>query len=201
MKKYRSVKIIIMVFAVIGLINIMTSSIIMKDEAKKVRKVSTDIAFVPTSSLIIPDLHDENPEEIVYEGLTMNELADKLDKNLNSTLKGYGKTFAKYSIEYEVDPYVATSIVLLETGCKWKCSTLVKKCNNIGGMKGQNKCSGSSYAKFSSLDAGIEAFFKNLSNNYYKKGLTTTKEMNKKYAENPYWYKKVDNYVSQIKSS
>ena len=146
------------------------------------------------------DLHNED-NIIVYDGLTMDELGEKIEKNLNSTLKGYGEVFAKYSIEYEVDPYVATSIVLLETGCKWNCSTLVKKCNNIGGMKGKNKCPGSSYAKFESLDAGIEAFFKNLSKNYYKKGLTTPKEMNRKYAENPEWYKKVETYVKQIKSS
>ena len=68
-------------------------------------------------------------------------------------------------------------------------------------MKGKSKCPGSSYAKFESLDAGIEAFFKNLSKNYYKKGLTTPKEMNRKYAENPEWYKKVETYVKQIKSS
>lgn len=199
MKKYRSGKIIIMIFAVVSLLNIVTSSINLYDEPKKINRIN--IEFEPNSALKLADLHDEDPLEIVYDGLTMDELAEKLEKNLNSTLKGYGKTFAEYSIEYEVDPYVATSIVLLETGCKWNCSTLVKKCNNIGGMKGKNKCSGSSYARFETLDAGIEAFFKNLSNNYYKKGLTTTKEMNRKYAENPEWYKKVDNYVNQIKSS
>lgn len=199
MKKYRSGKMILMIFAVVSLINIATASMNINAEPRKINKVKID--FEPNSSLKIADLHDENPEEIVYEGLTKHELAEKLEKNLNSTLKGYGKTFAEYSLEYEVDPYVATSIVLLETGCKWNCSTLVKKCNNIGGMKGKNKCSGSSYAKFATLDEGIEAFFKNLSNNYYKKGLVTPKEMNKKYAENPEWYKKVNVYVDQIKSS
>ena len=199
MKKYRSGKIILMIFAVVSLINIVTSSINLNDEPKKINKISID--FEPNSALKMADLHDENPEEIVYDGLTKDELAEKLEKNLNSTLKGYGKTFADYSLKYEVDPYIATSIVLLETGCKWNCSTLVKKCNNIGGMKGTNKCSGSAYAKFNTLDEGIEAFFKNLSNNYYQKGLVTTKEMNRKYAENPNWYKKVDAYVDQIKSS
>jgi len=199
MKKYRSGKIILMMFSVVSLINIATSSINLNDEPKKINKIN--IEYAPNSALKMADLHDENPEAIVYDGLTKEELAEKLEKNLNSTLKGYGKTFADYSLKYEVDPYVATSIVLLETGCKWNCSTLVKKCNNIGGMKGKNKCPGSAYAKFDTLDEGIEAFFKNLSNNYYKKGLTTTKEMNKKYAENPEWYKKVDAYVDQIKSS
>ena len=188
-----------MIFAAIVLINITISSADKKAEIKRINSVN--ITFTPQSALNVVDLHVEEDEKIVYDGLTMQELGEKLEKNLNSTLTGYGATFAKYSIEYEVDPYVATSIVLLETGCKWNCSTLVKKCNNIGGMKGSNKCSGSSYAKFDSLDAGIEAYFKNLSKNYYQKGLTTTKAINKKYAENPEWYKKVDKYVEQIKSS
>ena len=68
-------------------------------------------------------------------------------------------------------------------------------------MKGKNHCGSSSYAAFPTLDDGIEAFFRNLSNGYFKKGLTTSKAINKKYAENPNWYKTVDNYVNQIKSS
>lgn len=199
MKKYRSAKLLLMIFVVIGLINTIPSSGNLGVGVKKVNRI--DMVEKPNSALKIADSHYEDPEKIVYDNLSMDELAEKLEKNLNSTLKGYGKTFAEYSIEYEVDPYVATSIVLLETGCKWNCSTLVKKCNNIGGMKGKNKCSNSAYARFDTLEEGIEAFFANLSNNYYKKGLTTTKAMNKKYAENPEWYKKVDNYVKQIKSS
>lgn len=143
----------------------------------------------------------ENRKDIVYDGLTLAELSEKLDKNLNSTLSGYGSVFAEMSLEYEVDPYVATSIVLLETGCKWNCSKLVKNCNNIGGMKGKNKCLGSNYAKYTTLDDGIEAFFKSLAKNYYQKGLTTPKDINKKYAENPEWYKNVEKYVNEIKSS
>jgi len=200
MKKYRSAKLVLMIFAVVCLINITVSSSLKNDELRKVNKINVTNEYKSENLIKSIEIHDD-PNKIVYDGLTMNELAEKLEKNLNSTLKGYGKTFAKYSLEYEVDPYVATSIVLLETGCKWNCSTLVKKCNNIGGMKGKNKCSGSAYAKFDTLDEGVEAFFKNLSNNYYKKGLTTTKAMNKKYAENPEWYIKVDAYVKQIKSS
>lgn len=193
MNKYRSAKIVI---AVIVLLNIMVSSINVKERVKKTNAIIINL----TSDSKVATLQDIN-EEIVYENMTINQLGEKIEKNLNSTLKGYGKSFAKYSIKYQVDPYVATSIVLLETGCKWNCSNLVKKCNNVGGMKGKNNCPGSSYAKFDTLEDGIEAFFKNLSNNYYKKGLTTPKEINKKYATNPEWYKKVESYVKQIKSS
>ena len=40
--------------------------------------------------------------EVLYEGLTVDELALKLNKSLKSNLKGTGNLFAKYSIEYEV---------------------------------------------------------------------------------------------------
>ncbi len=140
--------------------------------------------------------------KIVYDGMTLEQLAKKLDKNLKSTLKGYGMVFAKSSIKYGVDPYLAVAIVLHETGCaSGTCSSLVRSCNNVGGMKGTKTCGGSSYAKFSSLNAGIDAFFKNLSNNYYKKGLKTPESIGKKYAESSTWATKIRYYMKKIKNS
>ena len=137
-------------------------------------------------------------EKIVYEDLTFNELALKINKVLNSNLDGYGEEIIEKSIEYDVDPVVATSIILVETGCKWNCSYLAKTCNNVGGMKGKG-CG--SYQKFDSIELGIEAFIKNLSLNYYQKGLNTPEKINKKYAENPNWYQDVYYYVREIKAS
>jgi hypothetical protein len=140
--------------------------------------------------------------EIVYDGMTMEELATKLEKNLKSTLKGYGTVFAEYSIKYEVDPYLSLAIVLHETGCySGKCSTLASKCNNIGGMKGSPGCGGGAYKKFSSLEDGIEAFYKNLSKNYYKKGLTTPETIGKKYAESESWPTRIRYYMNIIEKS
>lgn len=140
--------------------------------------------------------------EIVYDGMTLDELAAKLEKNLKSTLKGYGNVFAEYSIKYEVDPYLALAIVLHETGCySGKCSTLASQCNNIGGMKGSPGCGGGAYKKFSSLDEGIKAFYKNLSKNYFKKGLTTPESIGKKYAESETWPTKIRYYINIIKKS
>lgn len=140
--------------------------------------------------------------KVVYDGMTLEQLAKKLDKNLKSTLKGYGMVFAKSSIKYGVDPYLATAIVLHETGCaSGSCSSLVRNCNNIGGMKGKNTCGGSSYAKFSSLNTGIDAFFRNLSNNYYKKGLKTLESIGKKYAESSTWATRIRYYMKKIKNS
>lgn len=136
-------------------------------------------------------------EPIVYEGLTLNELGLKIDNVLNSTLEGYGTTIASLAIDKGVDPVVAASIILVETGCKWTCSSLVRNANNVGGMK----ASSGRYASFATLEAGLEAFINNLANNYYAKGLTTPEAINTKYAANPNWYQDVYYYVEAIMNS
>ena len=100
-----------------------------------------------------------------------------------------------------VDPYLAVAIVLHETGCNYSCSTQVKKCNNVGGMKGSPSCNGTSYAKFNTLDDGIYIFVKNLKENYYDYGLTTPEAMNKKYAASTTWATKVKHYINKIKAA
>lgn len=137
----------------------------------------------------------------VYDGLTMDELTDKLNRNLKSTLSGTGNIFAEYSIELGLDPYLTVSIVLLETGCNYGCSQLVKQCNNVGGVKGSPGCNGGSYKSYPSLEAGIKGYMKNLYDNYYSKGLTTPEEINPKYAESRTWASKVNKYIKQIKAS
>ncbi len=156
------------------------------------------------SSVLIEEEIDysEIYPEIVYEGMTLEQLGDKLDKNLKSTLSGYGYTIASYAIEYDVDPYLAVAIILHETGCNsGSCSGLVKKCNNVGGMKGGPNCGNGSYKKFSSLEKGIESFMKNLSNNYIKKGLKTPEAINKKYAASTTWAGKIKYYMNKIKKN
>ena len=140
-------------------------------------------------------------EPIVYDNLTMAQLADKLERNLNSTVKGYGLLFASYSIQLGIDPYLSVAIMLHETGCKWNCSELVKKCNNVGGMKGRKGCNGSSYQSFSSLEVGIKKYLENLYYNYYRYGLTTPEAMNSKYAESKSWARQVNVYMKQIRES
>lgn len=139
-------------------------------------------------------------KEIVFENLTMDELSNKLNKSLNSTLAGKGDLFAKYALQYEVDPYVVLAISLHETGCKWTCSRLVRECNNVGGMKGKPGCDGA-FRKFETLEQGIEEFIKNISKNYYGKGLNTVELMQYKYSGgSTTWAGKVNNYVKAIKS-
>lgn len=137
---------------------------------------------------------------IVYDGMTMSELTEKLNRSLKSTIAGKGDVFASYSLERGVDPYLAVSIMLLETGCNWSCSSLMRKCNNVGGQKGSPSCDGGSYKSYSSLDEGIKGFIDNIADNYYAYGLTTPEAMNKKYAASDMWAIKVNNYISSVKA-
>lgn len=143
----------------------------------------------------------EETIEIVYDGLTIEELSDKLNRSLKSVLANQGYFIATYSLEKGVDPYLATAIMLHETGCSSNnCSSLVTYCNNVGGMKGSPGCGGGSYRSFSTLEEGIQAFIDNLANNYYAYGLTTPELMNSKYAESTTWASRVNAHISQIKS-
>ena len=131
------------------------------------------------------------------KNLTQFQLAEKINRSLNSTISGKGYLIASHSIEKGVDPYMATAIMLHETGCKWGCSYLVNACNNVGGQKGSG-CG--SYSYFNSLDEGITAFIDNLERNYISYGLTTPETINPKYAEDPNWAKNVNKYIEIIKA-
>ena len=134
---------------------------------------------------------------IVYDGLTLDELASKLERSMKNELSGKGYLYASYSLEKGVDPYLALAISLEETGCNWNCSNLVKSCNNVGGMIGSG-CGG--FSAWPTLDDGIRAFIDNIYRNYVAYGLTTADTMNPKYAENPAWSTNVNRYISSIKS-
>ena len=142
----------------------------------------------------------EEAKRIVYDGMNIQELTDKLNRSLHSNLSGKGEIFARLSIEYNVDPYLAVAISMHETGCKWNCSRLVKSCNNVGGMKGSPGCGGGAYASFPTLDEGIRAFISNISRNYASKGLTTPESMGPKYAGSQTWATQVRAYMNEIKA-
>ena len=143
----------------------------------------------------ISELSKENnvtKRVIVYDGMTMSELTEKLNRSLKSTIAGKGDIFASYSLERGVDPYLAVSIML--------CSSLMRRCNNVGGQKGSPSCDGGSYKSYPSLDEGIKGFIDNIADNYYAYGLTTPEAMNKKYAASNVWAIKVNNYISSVKA-
>lgn len=149
----------------------------------------------------VSSVEDETTSEIVYDGLTMEELSAKLNRSMNSTISGYGEIYASYSLELGLDPYLALAITLHETGCKWDCSTLVKACNNVGGMKGQPSCGSGSYRAFDTLEEGIKGYLNNLYNNYYAQGLTTPETIGPKYAGSSEWASKINYYIGVIKAN
>ena len=138
---------------------------------------------------------------IVYDGLTIDELSEKLDRSLKNELNGYGRLYAEYSLEKGVDPYIAVAISLHETGCNGHCSNLMKICNNVGGQKGSPTCGAGAFKQFDTLEDGIKGFIDNLSKNYFGLGLNTPELMEKKYAGGSNtWAGKVNYYINKIKS-
>lgn len=187
-------KIIIMIFVLILSYSVgnMLNAIINKEYKEK------RLAVAETR---IYEKELDESEQVVYQDMTMNELAEKLNRSLNSTISGQGYLIASYSLEKGVDPYLAVAIMLHETGCKWECSTLVKSCYNVGGQKGSPSCGNGSYRRFSGLEEGIKGFIDNLAKNYYAYGLTTPEQMNRKYAGSTTWASKVNAYIEQIKAN
>lgn len=165
------------------------------------QEVEKEVKYEPKVEIAeeITEIEPILTEEIVYDGMTLNELAEKLNRYLKSNLSGMGMVYASKSIELGVDPYLAVAISMHETGCKWGCSKLTRECNNVGGMKGKPSCGSGSYRKFDTLEEGITKFIENIANNYYAYGLTTPEAMNHKYAESKTWATKVNNYINEIK--
>ena len=166
-----------------------------EDQEKEAEVIPIDMEIAPASVIIPPRIE-------VYEGMTIDELAAKLNRNLgNGYIAGKGYMIASQCIEKGVDPYVAVAIMLHETGCKYNCSTLVRTCNNVGGQKGSPGCNGGSYKAFATLDDGIIGFINNLQRNYYAKGLNTIEKIAPKYAASSAWPAKIRGYVNQIRAS
>lgn len=164
--------------------------------AEKVEEVPMEVA----SQAIEPELPAPARVE-VYDNLTIEELSDKLNRNLNSSIAGYGNMIATYALQLGVDPYIATAIMLHETGCNWKCSNLVVSCNNVGGQKGSPGCGGGSYKSYPTLEDGIIGFLNNLYNNYYAKGLNTVEAIGPKYAQSNTWIPKIYSYIEKIRAN
>lgn len=181
----------------------------MNTNIKKIITICTLTLLITISLLFIklnnkndnvPTFDLNNDEEIipiVYDGLTLDELAQKLDRSLTNELSGMGYEIASRAINLGIDPYLAVAIMLHETGCSWKCSTILKNKNNVGGMK----ASSGNYSSYPTLVEGIDAFMNNLYYNYYQKGLTTPEAMNKKYAESTAWSSKINNYIEKISAA
>ena len=174
-----------------------------KSNTKKEYNATINNKIFHNASMVVLDEAKEDVEEeirkasIVWDNLTMDELSAKLERSMNSSLKGKGKLFATYSIELGLDPYLALAITLHETGCAYSCSGLVRTHNNLGGLKGGN----GKYMSFPTLDDGIKGYLNILYKRYYSKGLTTPEKMNPVYAQSTTWASKVNWYMNKIKAA
>ncbi len=165
------------------------------------KKIESDLLEIEATVPVVSTPSYKPEPVIIYDGLTEEQLTDKLNRSLKSTLSNTGFIFAKYTKDTGIDPYLAVAIVLHETGCKWNCSELVNQCNNVGGVKGGPTCNGGSYKAYPSLEEGIYAYLDNLYYNYYEKGLKTPEQINPYYAESTVWASAVNNYIFEIKNS
>ena len=161
-----------------------------KQEVKETNTVNEINMEIATASLL---------REEVYEGMTLEEVANQLNKSLKNDISGKGMVIASKSIELGVDPFVATAIIMHETGCgQSSCSHIARTCYNFGGQKGSG-CG--AYQRYSSVDEGLEGMISNLYRNYYSKGLTTVETIGPRYAESTTWVSMINWYVGKIKSA
>ena len=195
---------------------------IKNDNGNSKYKEAVTLPHEPTTSIVIPKINDDDYNEevsdevdtkypyevapqfeddgsIIYDGMTLTELTNKLNKSLNGYMTNTGYFFAEYTKKTGLNPYLSVSIVLLETGCKWTCSKLTRECNNIGGLKGSPSCNGKSYKKYNTLGEGIDGYLDIIYKNYYLKGMKTPEEMASTYAASPTWAEKVRSYMNEIK--
>ena len=131
----------------------------------------------------------------VYDGMTLEELTDKLNRSLGGILAGHGDVIASHSLEMGVDPYLATAIMMHETGNG--TSRIANNCYNFGGQKGYG-CG--EYKRYDTVDEGLRGIIDNLYKNYYAYGLNTVEAIGHKYAESSEWPNKINWYISRIRS-
>lgn len=180
--------------------NIAESNIIVKQVSNMEEVYNNELKLLEVDMEVTPV--SVPPRIEVYDGMTLEELAIKIDRNLGSDyIAGKGYLIASQCLQLGVDPYVATAIMLHETGCNAKCSNLTRYCNNVGGIKGSPGCNGGSYKSYATLDEGIIGFVNNLHKNYYSKGLTTIDSIGPKYAESTTWVSKIYSYVNKIRAN
>lgn len=162
---------------------------------KNVEEVAMESA---PASIVIP------PRVEVYEGMTLQELGDKLNRSLgNDVVAGKGELIASESLNRGVDPYMVVAIISEETGCASSngCSNLARSCNNFGGQKGSPSCNGGSFKKYESVDEGLVGMIDNLAKNYFEKGLTTPETIGSKYCEGNEWAGKINWFIEKIRNA
>ena len=145
------------------------------------------------------------PERVeVYDGLTMEELADKLNRNLGwDILSGYGYLIASESLSRGVDPYLVVAIISQESGCAGSngCSNLASACYNFGGIKGNPGCNGKSFKQYDSIEDGLIGLIDLLDRVYFSRGLTTPEAIGPIYCEGDEWAGHISWFINKIRNN
>lgn len=189
----------------ISTFSISNSVFALKEESSENKNTETitNSSNIRKMSTVVQEEREIAPSKLlrveVYDGLTMEELAARLNRNLgNAALAGKGELIASYCLSKGVDPYVATAIMIHETGRG--TSTMIRTCNNVAGQKGSPSCMGA-YKGYPTIDDGIRGAIDNLYRNYYAVGLNTVEKIGPRYAESNTWVSKINNYIAKIKNS
>lgn len=154
----------------------------------------------------LPIDEEENPTEDQtageYDGENASVIGKKINKFLVKTLlEGYGENIASIAIKKGVNPYLVGGIILENTNCQVDCSVILRKCNNVGEIKGTPGCFGGSYKKYDSLDDSIADLVDYLYDEFIVNDLKTPNAIYKKYGYDTTWAFKVNEYMKEIKKS
>ena len=128
-----------------------------------------------------------------FEGKSIIEVGEILNKTLSGIFTGKGESFARLSMEKGMDPFLLAAISAHETGNG--TSSAARNKYNFGGIT----CSGK-LCTYSSFDEGLESYISVVYRNYFSKGLTTPEAMNKKYAQSTTWASKVNYWYNTLKN-
>jgi len=156
---------------------------------------------------IIDDLDVMLETNLTYNNEDVSQIGKKINNFLKNEMDGYGELIARYSIVYEVDPYLIASMIVEATNCDSECSVLVRMCNNVSKDKYDEEsdlemsCFGGSYQKFNSIEDSIKTFVKYIKINFYDNDLKTPNAIYKPYKKDVRWVFIVNEYINKIKSS
>lgn len=134
---------------------------------------------------------DKSITSLVGTSTIVAFLNTKFNTYPDSVMRNRGADFVSTCNKYGVNPILAASISVHETG--WWRSPMAKNNNNIGGMR-----TSAGWMVFSSITEGIDRFVKNLKDLYYDYGLTTVETIGPKYCVPPdTWITNVNWFVKK----
>lgn len=167
-------------------------------QLKNMESYTTIVLMNEASNKEVENLVSTKKRIEVSNGLTYDELVNKINKNIKGVLSNKGEYIVNKSLEIGVDPLFITSVIIVESGCSYNCSSLASYNYNFGGIKGSN----GSYMKYGSVDEGIDAVINVLYYGYISKGSKTPEAIAPKYAGgSTTWAPSVRSIMQKIKNS